>query len=108
MPKKYRITLRPEERQHLEGLLSRGKVSALKQRHARILLLADENRSGGSDSDATGAFSFTSSNGDEASGGDGGGQHQRTAMYQFGANQPHNIIQPTLFIGNVFIYCGVV
>ena len=52
MPKKYRITLTPEEREHLEGLLSRGRVSALKQRHARILLLADENRPGGCDSDA--------------------------------------------------------
>lgn len=49
MSKKYRIALTPEERQELEGLLSRGKVSALKQRHARILLHADESQPGGPD-----------------------------------------------------------
>lgn len=42
MPKKYRIKLQREERELLEGILRRGKVAALKQRHARILLLADE------------------------------------------------------------------
>lgn len=42
MPKKYRIRLQREEREMLEGILRRGKVAALKQRHARILLLADE------------------------------------------------------------------
>ena len=47
MPKKYRIALSPSERAELEGILKRGKAAALKQRHARILLLADENRTGG-------------------------------------------------------------
>jgi len=42
MPKKYRIRLEREERELLDGILRRGKVAALKQRHARILLLADE------------------------------------------------------------------
>lgn len=42
MPKKYRIRLQREEREMLEGILRRGKVAALKQCHARILLLADE------------------------------------------------------------------
>lgn len=42
MPKKYRIRLQREEREMLEGILRCGKVAALKQRHARILLLADE------------------------------------------------------------------
>jgi hypothetical protein len=42
MPKKYRIRLQREERELLEGILRRGKVAALKQRHARVLLLADE------------------------------------------------------------------
>lgn len=51
MPKKYRIALSPSERAELEGILKRGKAAALKQRHARILLLADENRAGGAGRD---------------------------------------------------------
>lgn len=51
MPKKYRIRLTREERELLEGILRRGKVAALKQRHARILLLADENAEQGGASD---------------------------------------------------------
>ena len=47
--KKYRVTLTSEERKELESLLKRGWVSALKQRHARILLKADEVRSGATD-----------------------------------------------------------
>lgn len=47
MPKKYRIALSPSERAELEGILKRGKAAALTQRHARILLLADDNRTGG-------------------------------------------------------------
>jgi transposase len=41
MPKKHHIKLEPDERAQLESILRRGKASALKQRHARILLLAD-------------------------------------------------------------------
>ena len=51
MPKKYRIKLQREERELLEGILRRGKVAALKQRHARILLLADEAVGGAGSSD---------------------------------------------------------
>jgi transposase len=40
--KKYVVTLTAEERSFLEGLITKGKVSALKQRHARILLKTDE------------------------------------------------------------------
>jgi transposase len=40
--KKYRVTLTEEERQHLEQLISRGKGTARKLLHARILLKADE------------------------------------------------------------------
>lgn len=47
MPKKYRIALSPSERAELEGILKRGRAAALTQRHARILLLADDNRTGG-------------------------------------------------------------
>ena len=47
MSKKYRIILTPEERKELEELVNRGKVSALKQRHGRILLQADDNQPGG-------------------------------------------------------------
>jgi transposase len=39
---KYRIALTAEERTGLEQLVSRGKSSARKLTHARILLLADE------------------------------------------------------------------
>lgn len=51
MPKKYRIRLQREERELLEGILRRGKVAALKQRHARILLLADESAGQGGSTD---------------------------------------------------------
>ena len=51
MPKKYRIKLQREERELLEGILRRGKVAALKQRHARILLLADEAVGGAGSTD---------------------------------------------------------
>ena len=36
--KKYRINLTPEEQQELEALVSRGRIAAYKQTHARILL----------------------------------------------------------------------
>ena len=32
-------------------------------------------------------------------------QHHHTAAY-VGGSQPHNNIQPTLWVGNLFIYCG--
>lgn len=52
MSKKYRIAPTAQERQELEEMLSRGKVSALKQRHGRILLHADENQPGGAATNA--------------------------------------------------------
>lgn len=52
MSKKYRITLTPQERKELEELVNRGKVSALKQRHGRILLQADDNQPGGAATNA--------------------------------------------------------
>ena len=42
--KKYRVKLTGEEQQELRGLVSRGRVAAYKQTHARILLMSDENR----------------------------------------------------------------
>jgi transposase len=41
MKKKYIVTLTEEERQMLQGLLSRGKAAARKLKHAMILLKAD-------------------------------------------------------------------
>jgi len=38
---KYRVSLSPEERAELKGLVSAGKAAARKLIHARILLLAD-------------------------------------------------------------------
>jgi hypothetical protein len=46
MAKKYRVTLTPEERDHLRQLVSRGKGAARKLAHARILLRADESEGG--------------------------------------------------------------
>jgi transposase len=42
MAKKYRVTLRAEERELLEDILNRGKHSARKRKRAQALLLADE------------------------------------------------------------------
>ena len=44
MVKKYRVSLRGEEREGLRGLVSRGRAAAYQQTHARILLLSDENQ----------------------------------------------------------------
>jgi transposase len=44
--KNYIIELTSEERKLLKRLINTGKVAAYKQRHARILLLADEGREG--------------------------------------------------------------
>ena len=45
--KKYRIKLTLEEQHELEALVSRGRVAAYKQTHARILLMSDEAQAGG-------------------------------------------------------------
>jgi len=46
LPKKiYAVELSREEREHLKGLVSKGKAAAYKRRHAQILLKSD----GGSD-----------------------------------------------------------
>ena len=42
--KKYRVRLSAEEQQELKGLVSRGRVAAYRQTHARILLLSDESQ----------------------------------------------------------------
>jgi transposase len=47
MPKIYRVRLEASEREELESILKRGKAAAHRQRHARILLKADENREDG-------------------------------------------------------------
>lgn len=47
MPKKrYLVTLTPEERPYVHGLISKGKAAAFKQRHARILLKTDQGSQG--------------------------------------------------------------
>lgn len=46
---KYRVTLTPDERLGLEQLVSAGKAAARRLTHARILLLADADRSGETD-----------------------------------------------------------
>ena len=40
--KKYRVTLTPDEREQLTGLIATGKAAAQKLTHARILLKADQ------------------------------------------------------------------
>jgi len=52
MRKIYRVTLAQAERKQLLELLRRGKSSAVKQAHARVLLQADESDQGLSRSDA--------------------------------------------------------
>ena len=42
---RYIVELTSEERNQLEQLLRKGKVAAYRQRHARILLLADQGPS---------------------------------------------------------------
>ena len=44
--KRYIVTLTCEEREHLSGLISKGKAAAYKQRHARILLKTDQSEYG--------------------------------------------------------------
>lgn len=52
MPKKYRVTLTPEERVQLTALLSKGKAAARTLTHARILLKTDEAEGGPAWTDA--------------------------------------------------------
>jgi transposase len=46
MPKKYRVTLTPEERIDLTALVTKGKTAARAVTHARILLKADQGEAG--------------------------------------------------------------
>jgi transposase len=46
MPKKYRVTLTPEEREQLAAMVSKGKAAARALTHARILLKTDEAEGG--------------------------------------------------------------
>ena len=45
--KKYRVQLSKEEREELKGLVTRGRGSAYRQTHGRILLLSDEAQGSG-------------------------------------------------------------
>jgi transposase len=56
--KKHIVTLTAEEREHLRGLISKGKAAAYKQRHARILLKTDQGEHGEhwTDEQIVGAF----------------------------------------------------
>jgi transposase len=47
----YRVKLTEEERLELKGYVSKGRVAAHKQIHARILLLSDDNSTDGSKKD---------------------------------------------------------
>ncbi len=46
MGKKYIVRLSTEEREHLGGLINRGREAAYRRRHAQVLLLADEGEHG--------------------------------------------------------------
>ena len=46
MVKRYRVTLTAEERDALDGMISRGRADARKLTHARILLQADASEAG--------------------------------------------------------------
>src|SRR6188508_3873933 len=46
MAKRYRVTLTAQEREALDGMISRGKVDARKLAHARVLLQADASEGG--------------------------------------------------------------
>lgn len=52
MPKIYRVRLSASERETLEAIIRRKQCAAHRQRHARILLKADENAPGGALGDA--------------------------------------------------------
>ena len=57
MPKKYVVRLTPEEREQLEGLVSKGNTQAYRMRHAHILLKADADGPAWLDRQITEAFS---------------------------------------------------
>jgi transposase len=57
MNKKYIVRLTDEEREYLNGLVTKGKAVAYKIRHANILLKADSDGSGWSDERIAEAFS---------------------------------------------------
>ena len=46
MPKKYHVTLTPEERAELGAMVNAGRAAARKLTHARVLLKADEAEGG--------------------------------------------------------------
>ena len=46
MVKKYRVALSGEEQEEMKALVSKSRVPAYRQTHARILLLRDENQAG--------------------------------------------------------------
>jgi transposase len=52
MPKKYRVTLTPEEREQLVAMVSKGKAAARALTHGRILLKSDEADGGPAWTDA--------------------------------------------------------
>jgi transposase len=56
--KKYVVTLRDDERQHLEQLLAKGKAAARTLRHAQALLKADQPV-GWKDADIADAFGLS-------------------------------------------------
>ena len=53
--KRYRVKLTAEEREELKALTTKGRVSARKQTHARILLQCDEGREAGGQTDSASA-----------------------------------------------------
>lgn len=57
MIKRYVVRLTKEERQTLEGLVSKGKAAAYKIKHANILLVVDANGPCWTDPQAAEAFS---------------------------------------------------
>ena len=57
--KKYRVKLSQEQRQKLEELTRRGRVSVREYKRARVLLLADENSERGGKKDAAEMFGET-------------------------------------------------
>ena len=46
MKKRYVVKLTSDEREHLEGLINRGREAAYRRRHAQVLLLVDEGEHG--------------------------------------------------------------
>ncbi len=58
MPKKYRVTLTPDEREQLSALVSKGKAAARTLTHARILLKTDQAEGGPAWTDAAVCTAF--------------------------------------------------